>query len=139
MYKRQVLTGVTAIGFIHSENLVASFTWKFVYHIASTAWLGCAASTVTELVLPRLRAVASAFFILMLSMIGLALGPYLTGMVSDIYINSGLLPGPALKNAMTLTLVVLVLPFGLLAVACKYLKNDEAEIYEKARSLGEEI
>jgi len=134
-----VLTGVTAIGFIHSENLVASFTWKFVYHIASTAWLGCAASTVTELVLPRLRAVASAFFILMLSMIGLALGPYLTGMVSDIYINSGLLPGPALKNAMTLTLVVLVLPFGLLAVACKYLKNDEAEIYEKARSLGEEI
>ena len=49
-----VLTGVTAIGFIHSENLVASFTWKFVYHIASTAWLGCAASTVTELVLPRL-------------------------------------------------------------------------------------
>jgi hypothetical protein len=27
----------------------------------------------------------------------------------------------------------------LLAVACKYLKNDEAEIYEKARSLGEEI
>mgnify|MGYP005735589409 FL=1 len=54
-------------------------------------------------------------------------------------INSGLLPGPALKNAMTLTLVVLVLPFGLLAVACKYLKNDEAEIYEKARSLGEEI
>ena len=134
-----VLTSVTAIGFIHSENLVASFTWKFFYHIASTAWLGCAASTVTELVLPRLRAVASAFFILMLSMIGLALGPYLTGMVSDIYINSGLLPGPALKNAMTLTLVVLILPFGLLAVACKYLKNDEAEIYEKARSLGEEI
>ena len=109
--------------------------------------MGCAASTVTELVLPRLRAVASAFFILMLSMIGLALGPYLTGMLSDIYsiqyISSEMSKSAAealgLKQALVQCLIVLIVPVLLLGIACKFLKDDEKNLFEKARRLGEVI
>ena len=140
-------TAITALGFLYSPEANVSFTWKFFYHISSTAWLGCAASTVTELVLPRLRAVASAFFILMLSMIGLALGPYLTGMLSDIYsiqyISSEMSKSAAealgLKQALVQCLIVLIVPVLLLGMACKFLKDDEKNLFEKARRLGEVI
>ena len=140
-------TAITALGLLYSSEANISFTWKFFYHIFSTAWLGCAASTVTELVLPRMRAVASAFFILMLSMIGLALGPYLAGMVSDIYtvqfLADGLLKSTseaiALKQSLALTLIVLIIPIMLLSIACRYLKKDEENLYDKARALGEPI
>ena len=115
--------------------------------MSSTAWLGCAASTVTELVLPRLRAVASAFFILMLSMGGLALGPYLTGMLSDIYtmqflaegINKSMAEAIGLKQALAQSLVVLLVPMVLLGFACRFLKKDEENLFVKARNLGEAI
>jgi hypothetical protein len=94
-----------------------------------------------------MRAVASAFFILMLSMIGLALGPYLAGMVSDIYtvqfLADGLLKSTseaiALKQSLALTLIVLIIPIILLSIACRYLKKDEENLYDKARALGEPI
>lgn len=142
-----VATAITGFAFVQSGDVISSFVWKFLYHIASTAWLGCAASTVTELVLPRLRAVASAFFILMLSMGGLALGPYLTGMVSDIYTAQNLVLGlsqatseaVSLKLAMSQCLLVLFVPLVLLLFTCKYLKSDEEDLLSKARELGEEI
>ena len=140
-------TAITGLGFLYSPEANASFTWKFFYHISSTAWLGCAASTVTELVLPRLRAVASAFFILMLSMGGLALGPYLTGMLSDIYTFQFLAEGMdksmaeaiGLKQALAQSLIVLLVPVLLLSFACRFLKKDEENLFEKARNLGEAI
>jgi MFS family permease len=140
-------TAVTGLGFLYSPEANVSFAWKFFYHVSSTAWLGCAASTVTELVLPRLRAVASAFFILMLSMGGLALGPYLTGMLSDIYtmqflaegVNKSMAEAIALKQALAQSLVVLLVPMLLLGFACRFLKKDEENLFIKARNLGEAI
>jgi MFS family permease len=140
-------TAITGLGFLYSPEANVSFAWKFFYHVSSTAWLGCAASTVTELVLPRLRAVASAFFILMLSMGGLALGPYLTGMLSDIYtmqflaegVNKSMAEAIALKQALAQSLVVLLVPMLLLGFACRFLKKDEENLFIKARNLGEAI
>jgi len=140
-------TAVTGLGFLYSPEANVSFAWKFFYHVSSTAWLGCAASTVTELVLPRLRAVASAFFILMLSMGGLALGPYLTGMLSDIYtmqflaegMNKSMAEAIGLKQALAQSLAVLLVPMVLLGFACRFLKKDEENLFVKARNLGEAI
>ena len=136
-------TAITGLGFLYSSEASVSFTWKFFYHISSTAWLGCAASTVTELVLPRLRAVASAFFILMLSMGGLALGPYLTGMLSDIYtiqflaegMNESMAEAIGLKQALTQSLIVLLVPIILLGFACRFLQKHEHNLFAKVSSL----
>ena len=66
--------------------------FNFIYHIGSSVYVGCAATTVTNLVLPRMRAMAGAFFILTLSMIGLALGPYTLGRISDLFEYQGYAP-----------------------------------------------
>ena len=140
-------TAITGLGFLYSPEANVSFAWKFFYHVSSTAWLGCAASTVTELVLPRLRAVASAFFILMLSMGGLALGPYLTGLLSRIYsaqfeaqgMVKVIADADGLQQALAQSLIVLVVPVILLGFACRFLKKDEENLFVKARNLGEAI
>ena len=61
-------------------------------------WIGAGASTVQDLVLPRMRAVASAFYLLVLTFVGLALGPYTVGQLSD-------LPSGDLALAMRIALL----------------------------------
>lgn len=50
--------------------------------IATSMWIGAGASTVQDLVPPALRATASAAYLLVVTFIGLALGPYTMGRVS---------------------------------------------------------
>lgn len=47
-----------------------------------SAWIGAAAATIQELVLPRMRATAAATYFVALTMIGLGLGPYGVGKIS---------------------------------------------------------
>mgnify|MGYP005670797957 CR=1 FL=1 len=77
-----LITLVGCFGMIYAESKNISLIFNFIYHIGSSVYVGCAATTVTNLVLPRMRAMAGAFFILTLSMIGLALGPYTLGRIS---------------------------------------------------------
>src|SRR3546814_14570596 len=51
--------------------------------LASSA-LGAAAATTQDLVLPRMRGTATATFFLATTLVGLALGPYMAGQVSEI-------------------------------------------------------
>ena len=48
-----------------------------------TMWLGPCATTCQDLVLPRMRGAATAAFFLGTNLIGLAMGPYMVGLVSD--------------------------------------------------------
>ena len=54
----------------------------FGLYAVSALWLGPGASTVQDLVLPRMRGVASAAFLLVVTLLGLALGPYTIGRLS---------------------------------------------------------
>ncbi|MBP9947205.1 MAG: MFS transporter, partial [Vicinamibacteria bacterium] len=48
-------------------------------------WLGAATSMVQEMVLPHMRARASAVMLLFVNIVGLALGPYVVGRLSDLW------------------------------------------------------
>jgi MFS family permease len=74
-------------------------------------WIGPAASTVQELVPPRLRATASAVFILHTTILGLALGPYTVGRLS---VFTG-----DLKSALLLALPVQAVAATLLFLAAR--------------------
>tara|TARA_B100000929_G_scaffold250587_1_gene210259 strand:+ start:78 stop:389 length:312 start_codon:yes stop_codon:yes gene_type:complete len=102
-------------------------------------WVGLAATTFADLVLPRMRAVAGAFYLLVLSMIGLALGPYTVGKMSDIFMLQGQSDGESLKLALALALTVLIVPLSTFLIACKYLPTDEVSKLKRARELGEVI
>jgi multisubunit Na+/H+ antiporter MnhG subunit len=52
------------------------------FNVGSSLWIGPGASTVQDLIAPRVRATASAAYLLVVIFIGLALGPYTIGRLS---------------------------------------------------------
>lgn len=98
---------------------------------ANIMWLGPAAATSQDLVLPRMRGVATAVFFLGVNLIGLGLGPYLVGLVSD---ATGNLRG-AILSVLLLVPVILFL-FGL---AARHLPAREAGVAARARAAGEPV
>ena len=80
-------------------------------------WLGPGASSVQDLVPPRLRAVASAVYLLIITFIGLALGPYAIGRMSVAF---GSLR-PALLCGLAANLVAALI----LLLAMRHLERDE--------------
>ena len=57
-------------------------------------------STAADLVLPRMRAVAGAYYILINTMLGLALGPYVMGQLSDSFASTGMDSAESLRTAI---------------------------------------
>ena len=114
-----------------TENLTLAYILNFPLSIFAATWIGVGASTVQDLVLPRMRAVASAFYLLVITFIGLALGPYMIGQLSDALGDLGLAMRWALvANAAALTLLLLCM---------RHLARDEASVIERARAAGESI
>ena len=128
-----------ALGFLYTDSVLVAYICSFVFSILSPAWIGSGTSTTNDLVMPRMRAIASAYYVLMNTFLGLALGPYLMGQISDAYVASGVASGDALRTAMTWGLGAFVVSTVFLALAMRYLPNDEASRLERARALGEEL
>jgi MFS family permease len=124
---------------LHTESLALAYVLNFVFALFSPLWLGAGASAVNELVLPRLRALASACYILLLTFIGLALGPYTMGMLSDSFARAGADTGTALRDAMSLGLGMFAVSALALALASRFLPAEEASRLERARAAGEPV
>ena len=127
------------IGVLYSEKLYASYIWNFIFQLISPMWVGIAPALVADLVMPRMRAIAGAFYILMVSMLGLALGPYSVGLLSDTLISQGYSDAESLKTALAASLGVLIISAAMLLLACRYLPGDESTKLERAKALGEEF
>lgn len=97
--------------------------------MAGSMWVGVGAATVTDLVLPRMRATASAAYLLVVTFIGLALGPYGIGQLSDALGD--------LRYAMLAALAANVVGAVLLAIGARGLPEAEASLTERARTAGE--
>lgn len=67
-----------------TENSALFYTMNFLAVMFGAAALGAAAATTQDLVLPRMRGTATAAFFLGTTLVGLAFGPYLVGMISDL-------------------------------------------------------
>ena len=127
----------TGFGFTLTNNVTVAYISFFLLSAVSPMWLGCAISTVNDLVMPRMRAIASAFYILMLTFIGLALGPYSIGLASDILMNAGYEGAEALKFAMMLGLAALIPATINLIISSRHLDQDEKSRLDRAKALGE--
>ena len=134
-----VLATPFGLGFLYADNAWVAYGCSFAFSVFSPMWIGAAASTVNDLVMPRMRALASAYYVLMNTFIGLALGPYLLGQVSDVYIGLGWEQGDALRRAMTWGLGMLLVSMVFLLAALKYLRTEENSRLERARALGEAV
>ena len=86
-----------------------------------------------------MSAIAGACYILMVSMVCLALGPYSVGLLSDTLISQGYSDAESLKTALAASLGVLIISAAMLLLACRYLPGDESTKLERAKALGEEF
>ena len=124
---------------VYTESLMWAFALNFFHHLFSAAWPGIPPSTASDLVMPRMRAVASAYYILVNTMIGLAMGPYFIGQLSDVYAADGMNSAESLQLAMTSAMGIFVITFVLLTLAWRHLPKDEATRLERAKALGERV
>jgi len=110
-----------------------STAWAYALNVPLTLllpmWIGAGASSVQDLFLPRMRAIAAAAYLLAITFLGLALGPWTLGRLSDLL---GDLPA-----AMRWVLVANVASVGCLALALRHLPRDEQSVRERARAAGE--
>jgi len=112
-----------------TDNLTVFYALILPMTVLHSTGLSAAAATTQDLVLPRMRGLATACYFLSITMIGLALGPYMVGRVS---IWTGDL-GTAILS------LLLVMPISTLALVLLYrwLPKAEASVAERARAAGE--
>lgn len=114
-----------------TNNVTVFFLLYFPVNFLSTMWIGAAASTLQDLVLPRMRGAATAAYFLGTTIIGLGLGPYYVGVVSDLF-------GSLRIGIIAVTVVVPVI------LICLYLSSQSLQLaersrLERARAVGEII
>ncbi len=124
---------------LFSESLTAAYWLNFGLMIMSSCAGGVPPSTAADLVMPRMRAVAGAYFILVNTFIGLALGPYFIGLISDLFHAGGMTEAESLRNAIGVCMLTLIPALVFMYLAQKHLPYDEATRLDRARSLGEPV
>lgn len=124
---------------LYTDSLVTAYILNFFLTAFSACAGGVPPSTAADLVMPRMRAVAGAFFILLNTFIGLALGPYAIGEISDVLNAGGLNDAEALRSAIALAIFSLVPALVFLVLAQKHLAKDDASRLARAKALGEEF
>jgi MFS family permease len=118
-----------AVWMLSTDNTLLAYGLNFVVSVTAGMWIGPGAATVQDLVLPRMRAIASASYLLVLTFVGLALGPYTVGRLSVAF--------DSLRAGMIAALAVNALAVLFLVLACRHLKADEDSRQERARAAGE--
>ncbi len=124
-----VLSVPFAIALLHAPDLRTTYLLCIPLFLCNSLWLGPGASVVQEMVLPRMRAIASANYLLIVTFIGLALGPYTAGRLS---VALG-----GLKPALLWVLCANALSLVCALYSARYVERDEATKTERARAAGE--
>ncbi|MCB2066849.1 MAG: MFS transporter [Erythrobacter sp.] len=115
-----------------SETLSDFYLRYSIYSLILTLWLPPTYALLLGLALPRMRGIVFSAYLVIMTLLGQGLGPYVVGMLSDQ--NGGDL-------AAALITLNWVCPFivGLLVVVLGRYARDEASMLDRARAGGEDI
>ena len=107
-----LIGSVPTIAIGYSTSSVTLFlVCNFLVQFATSSALGAGAAATQSLVEPRMRGVATAIYFLGATLLGLALGPFMAGLISE---KSG-----SLAEGVIATLVVVPIGLAALAVAVR--------------------
>ncbi|MGY6550958.1 MAG: MFS transporter [Erythrobacter sp.] len=115
-----------------TSNVVIFYVLSFFSSLLTSSALGAAAATSQSLVLPRMRGVATAIFFLATTLVGLGVGPFMAGYVSNI-------SGDNLATGVLSTLVVTPIGLVLLIAAMALVPKAISGLLDRARDAGEVI
>jgi MFS family permease len=118
-----------ALGMLTTSSTRTAYAFYVPLSVCTGLWAGGAVSTIQDLVLPRMRGTASAAYLLLVTLVGLALGPFAIGRLS---VGLG-----DLRTAMCCGLVAYGVALVFLVVALRGFARDEATLRDRARAAGE--
>jgi MFS family permease len=124
-----LLSALSSVWQYTTPSLAGFYAANFVGTFFLTMWLAPVAATCQDQVLPRMRGTATALQFLATNLIGLGLGPYLVGLISDITGD--------LRTAMLSVLLLTPIVVLLLQYAARHLKAVEATMIVRAIEAGE--
>lgn len=118
---------------VYHASDVSSFYARFVlYSVVLTGWLPPLYTIMFEQVLPRMRGITSSIYVIVSTIFGLGMGPYIVGMMSDA--NGGNLGAAILDINWVAPMIVLML-----LVLARRAQRDEESILQRAHSAGEPV
>jgi len=132
-----ILATPVALAMLTTGSLRLAYGLYFLFTVTAPTWIGPVVATANELVLPRMRGASSAFYILTVTFIGLALGPYAIGRLSDFFVAQGAASGDALRYGMLASLSSFVLAAIFLTLAGRHVGREERSRLDRARAAGE--
>jgi MFS family permease len=121
-----------AIWVYHAPSPGAFYGRFVVYSLVLTAWYPPLYAIMFEQVLPRMRGITSSLYIIVTTLFGIGIGPFLVGMISDA--NGGNLAGAILSINWVAPAIVAMLIALVLCV-----NRDEERLIERARRGGEAL
>ena len=127
------------IAFTLVDSIVAAYVLSFLFSALAPMWVGPSYSAVVDLVLPRMRAIAVALIIFMSTFVGLAMGPFTIGKVSDALTSTGMESSEALRYGLMSAHVMLIAAIVFLLLAWRFLDHDMETKLDRARAAGEEV
>jgi MFS family permease len=114
-----------------TKDATTFYIAHFISGVFASTALGACAATTQDLVLPRMRGIATATFFIGTTLIGLALGPYMAGYISAI-------TGSRTTGMLSL-LVAAPIAIGCLLYSYRAVPKAAATVIERARGAGEPI
>ena len=116
-----------AIWVYHAPHPAAFYSRFVLYSLVLTAWYPPLYALMFEQVLPRMRGITASLYIIIYTLFGIGIGPFLVGMIADA--NGGDLASAILAINWVAPPIVIML----IALALR-VKRDEAGVIERARS-----
>jgi MFS family permease len=120
-----ILSGPLVITALRATTVRTIYLVNPLLAFTASLWVGSAAATIQDCVLPRMRGTAGAIFLLAVSLLGLALGPYSIGKVAA-------LTGSLRTGIMSL---LAMMPVALLLLWAAMGRIDVAEQSSRKRAL----
>ncbi|HEX8783625.1 MAG TPA: MFS transporter, partial [Steroidobacteraceae bacterium] len=119
-----------AVWVYHAPHPAAFYSRFVLYSLVLTAWYPPLYALMFEQVLPRMRGITASLYIIIYTLFGIGIGPFLVGMIADA--NGGDLASAILAINWVAPPIVIML----IALALR-VKRDQAGVIERARSGGE--
>ena len=124
---------------IYSEDILSAAVFNFFFLVCTVASTSVPAATATDLVMPRMRGIAVSLLILVGVFVGLALGPFVVGYLSDLYLSYGYDSRSSLQLALSSSFLIFLVTLVFLALAWRRLPMEESTRLDRARALGEPV
>jgi len=121
-----------AIWVYHAPDPAAFYSRFVLYSLVLTAWYPPLYAIMFEQVLPRMRGITASLYIILYTLFGIGIGPFVVGMIADA--NGGNLAAAILAiNWVAPAIVVMLIALALRA------QRDEEQLLERARQGGETL